>query len=303
MLLTLLVALGLVATTCVDVAVAQQRREHDRKVAAARAERRAERAFLRQVQPLAEAAYRSAAPVNVVLAALYDPQPGDVLAARDALAHGRALAGLRDATARIKALRVPAPLRGKVHDLTVALDTMASDLGDLGSHGAETSVDGLADAFNGDSAVGFGVAEGDFINALVAAFGRQHLTPPFTSDTDGPKPGPTPTSWIFGADRGCIAASLSLVDVNRYAKQDSLAALKTYVRLWDRALNGLAKRMATLPPPTGSAALPASVRHRLAVLRANAAFRAQVAVTPPPFAEADLSPAQPPMIRPQLRAP
>src|SRR5690242_16254658 len=86
---------GLAAVTSVDVVVAQDRREHDRKVAAARAERRAERAFLAKLTPVADDVFRAAAPVQAVLAALAEPGPDDIFAARDALAHGGSLAELR----------------------------------------------------------------------------------------------------------------------------------------------------------------------------------------------------------------
>src|SRR5581483_11690876 len=81
----IVVAAGLVAVTWVDVAVAQQRRAHDRNVAAERAERRAERAFLAKLTPVADDVYRAAAPVQAVLAALDNPGPDDMFAARDAL--------------------------------------------------------------------------------------------------------------------------------------------------------------------------------------------------------------------------
>jgi hypothetical protein len=266
---TVALALGLVAVMCVDVAVADQRRAHDRKVAAARAERRAERAYLERLRPLVVRVYRAAAPEQAVLDALADPEPTDVYAARDAFAHGRATADLAALAATLHRLAPPAALRQQTASLTKAVDDMHAAAADLGSHAGDTSFADLADALNGDSATAFGTATAAFVDAVVAAFAHRQMTPPFDTPDDGPDPGPTATSWIFGADRGCAAAYIRLLPVIKLQKQSSLAAARADIRLWSTTLLGLAKTFDRLPRPTGTASLPRALLLRLPAIRAN----------------------------------
>src|SRR5436305_383983 len=74
---------GLIAVTTVDVAVAQQRRAHDRKVAAARALRRAESRYLDDVRKIAGDVYAVVQPYQQVLDAFIS-DPTTIFAARDA---------------------------------------------------------------------------------------------------------------------------------------------------------------------------------------------------------------------------
>jgi hypothetical protein len=264
------IAMGLVAVTCVDVAVAQQRREHDRKVAAARAERRAEVAFLRNLTPVANDVYRAAAPVQTVLAALADPGPDDIFAARDALAHGGSLAALKSLSTRLHALRPPVGLRDQTASLLKAVDAMKDALTSLSANGNVQRFDTLAEALSGDDATGFGVAQANFIDAVVASFGRQHTRPPFTSDNDGPRLRSTSTTWIFAADRACDAADVGLLPVVKLAKETTLSSLREFDTLWARQLGRLATAFARLPRPSDARRLPLAVTSRLGVIKSNA---------------------------------
>jgi len=263
---------GLAAVTSVDVVVAQDRREHDRKVAAARAERRAEQAFLVKLTPVANDVFRAAAPVQAVLAALAEPGPDDIFAARDALAHGGSLAELRKLSTALHALRPPVGLRAQTASVIEAVDAMKDALSGLSAHGNETKFDALAEALDGDDASGFGSAQGDFIEAVVASYGRQHARPPFTSDADGPRLRGTSTSWIFAADKACDTAYLGLLPVVKLEKQKTLSSLKQVVVLWSRELSGLAAAFARLPQPRDADRLPAAVTTRLGVIKTNAAI-------------------------------
>ncbi|MBV9097372.1 MAG: hypothetical protein JO079_04875 [Frankiaceae bacterium] len=265
-----LIAVALVAVTGLDVAVAQQRRAHDRKVAAARAERRAELSFLRTLTPVADNVFEAAAPVQAVLAALADPGPDDIYAARDALAHGGSLATLRSLSTQLHALRPPRGLREQTASLVKAVDAMKDALSGLSSHGKQEGFDALANALGGDDATGFSTAQGDFIDAVVASYGRQHTKPPFSSDNDGPRLRSTSTSWIFGADKACDAAYIGLVPVAKLQKQTSLAALRQEVTLWGTQLGRLATAFARLPQPRDAARLPLTVTSRLGIIKSNA---------------------------------
>jgi hypothetical protein len=267
-----LVAAGLVAVTCVDVAVVQQRREHDRKVAAARAERRVEVAFLATLTPVADDVYRAAAPVQTVLAALANPGPDDIFAARDALAHGGSLAALRALSTRLHALRPPVGLRQATASLVKAVDAMKDALTGLSANGHEEKFDALAEALSGDDATGFGVAQSEFIDAIVASYGRQHTRPPFTSDNDGPRLRPTSTTWIFAADKACDAAYIGLLPVVKLEKQTSLSSLRQLVTLWSRQLGRLGTAFARLPRPSDARRLPLAVTSRLGIIKSNAAI-------------------------------
>jgi hypothetical protein len=266
------IAAGLVAVTCVDVAVAQQRREHDRKVAAARAERRAEVAFLAKLTPVADDVYRAAAPVQTVLAALADPGPDDIFAARDALAHGGSLAALRSLSKRVHALRAPVGLRESTASLVKAVDAMKDALTGLSANGDEQKFDALAEALGGDDATGFGVAQSDFVEAVVASYGHQRAKPPFTSDTDGPRLRGTSTTWIFTADKSCDTAYVGLLPLVKLEKQTSLSALRQIVTLWSRQLSRLAVAFARLPRPSDARRLPLAVTSRLGIIKSNAAI-------------------------------
>lgn len=266
------IAAGLVAVTGVDVAVAQQRRAHDRKVAALRAERRAEAAFLAKLTPVANEVYRAAAPVQAVLAALANPGPDDIFAARDALAHGGSLAALRKLSVQLHALRPPVGLRAQTDSVVKAVDAMKDALTGLSAHGKQNAFDALANALNGDDATGFGVAQSNFIDAVVASYGRQHTKPPFTSDADGPRLRGTSTSWIFAADKACDSAYIGLLPVIKLEKQTSLSALRQLVALWSRQLGGLSTAFARLPQPRDADRLPRTLTSRLGVLKSNAAI-------------------------------
>ena len=266
------IAAGLVVVTWVDVAVAQQRRAHDRKVAAQRAEQRAEVAFLAKLTPVANDVYRAAAPVQTVLAALANPGPDDIFAARDALAHGGSLAALRKLSVQLHALRPPAGLRQQTGSLVSAVDAMKGALAGLAAHGKQDAFDTLANALNGDDATGFGIAESNFIDAVVASYGRQHTKPPFTSDSDGPRLRGTSTTWIFAADKACDAAYIGLLPVVKLEKQETLSALQQLVTLWSRQLARLGTAFARLPQPRDADRLPRTVTSRLGVIKSNAAI-------------------------------
>lgn len=266
------VTCGLVAVTSVDVAVAQQRRAHDRKVAAARAEHRAELAFLAKLTPMASDVYRAAAPVQAVLAALANPGPDDIFAARDALAHGGSLDALRKLSTALHALRPPRGLREQTDNLIKAVDAMKDALTGLSTHGNDKTFDGLAEALSGDDATGFGTAQGNFIDAVVASYGRDHARPPFTSDIDGPRLRSTSTSWIFAADKACDAADVGLLPVAKLEKQSTLDAARQLVTLWSRELGLLAGAFAHLPAPRDADRLPVAVTSRLGVIKSNAAI-------------------------------
>jgi len=269
------IAVALVVVTGVDVAVAKQRRAHDRKVAAARAERRAELAFLATLMPVADNVFEAAAPVQAVLAALADPGPDDIYAARDALAHGGSLAALRSLSTQLHALRPPRGLRQQTASVVKAVDAMEGALTGLSTHGKQESFDALANALSGDDATGFSTAQGDFVDAVVASYGRQHAKPPFTSDSDGPRLRGTSTSWIFAADKACDAAYIGLAPVVKLQKQTSLSALRQEVTLWGTQLGRLATAFARLPRPRDAARLPLAVTSRLGIIKSNAAIFGQ----------------------------
>src|SRR5437763_8795098 len=100
------IAVGLVAVSFVDVAVAQQRRAHDRKVAAARALHRAETRYLTDVRKIAGDVYDVVQPYQQVLDAFIS-DPTTIVAARDAFAVPAPAKQVTALIARLDALTVP----------------------------------------------------------------------------------------------------------------------------------------------------------------------------------------------------
>jgi hypothetical protein len=258
---TTLLALGLVATVSVDVAVAGAKRAHDRKVAAARAEMRAEGAFLARLAPIAIDIERAANPVSVALAAAESPSPASLVGARDALAHGGGVAALDSALKRLTALRPPQPMRSNASTAVRAVVDLKSALTALARNANVTNLLTLSGRLTGDSAIALTVADNNFTAAVDALFARQHLASPVADDADAKQPR-TAADWIFDADSACIDADLSLVPAYT-GSLTTPAALRHYVTLWQNAFRTLSHRLVTMPRPSG---LPATITSRLGVL-------------------------------------
>lgn len=270
-------ALALFLTLGVDGLLVSRHIDHERKLAAIRAERKAERHYLQQLQSVALDVGHAAAPVATILVALGEYAPGDLYAARDALARGNAASLLKSVETQLSAIRAPQPLRALAKQMSHDVEMMRTAALDLGSHVSTTNYEQLSTALNGDSSSAFEDAAGDFASTLSEAFSRQHLTPPFNAIGPGPLDGGSATDWIFGADRACVGADNALAAGDKYLNSDSLPALEALTRVWIRALSGVATAFERLRQPQGSAVLPSAIRDRLGVLRAGQrAFQAEL---------------------------
>src|SRR4051812_5244997 len=115
-----LVALGLVAVTCIDVAVADRRRAHDRRVAAQRALHRAETRYLNGVSQISAQLFDIVQPYQQVIDDL-NRDPTAILSARDAFAVASPPKQINALVARLDALPVPSTMRSHQSKLHAAL--------------------------------------------------------------------------------------------------------------------------------------------------------------------------------------
>ena len=271
---TALVALGLVATTCVDVAVASERRAKQRKAAAVRAEQRAERSLLRDLSAIATDVMLAADPVQTSLRAASLPEPGQLVGARDAIAHGGAADALATAVTRLRGLHAPAPMRSGLAKLTKDVDDLHTLAARLAAYVDVKDLLVLSKRLNDDDADTFGVTSATVLDDLSTLYDRQHLTPP---SVDSRAEDATSASWIFGASSACIDAQVALIPVFAIKSIDGVATAERLSRLWQHALSLAATRIGRLPRPTGRQALPPGLTSRLGVMRYNASlFSAQV---------------------------
>lgn len=195
------VAAGLVAVTSVDVAVAQQRRAHDRKVAAARALRRAESRYLNDVRTIAADVYAVVQPYQQVLDAFIG-DPTTIVAARDAFAVPAPAKQMKALVARLDALTVPPTMRAHQAKLHTALNSFVTHLTAIRRQAHVTDFEKLYDAINNGFEADFG---GDSISweyALQDTFAVHKDSPPKYPVEDAAAP-PTLVTWVYRADGTC----------------------------------------------------------------------------------------------------
>lgn len=263
----LLVAAGVLATASIDVVVASQRRAHDRKVAAARAEQRAERALLHDVSVIAVDVQLASDPIVTALRSVSLPAPGELVGARDAIAHGGGGEALAADVTRLRALHPPASMRRDLTKLVTDVVALRDQADRLAGTAEVKDLLALSKRLNDDDAATFPSTAATVSGDLVLLFDRQHLTPPAV---DSSKDDTTPANWIFGASAACIDAQLALVPVFSIHHLDSVATTERYARLWQHALSVASARITALPRPVGRRPLPATLTGRLGVLRYNA---------------------------------
>jgi hypothetical protein len=267
--LAVLLALGLIATITIDVAVAQQRRAHDRKVAAARAELRAELAYLRAVRSIAADVFATMQPYNQVLDSLAsDPFRGDIFEARDAFAAPIAGTKLTAIIAKLATLRPPVPLRTAATDLHDSLASLQQDVTGIRRQASVQAGQKLFDAIDTTFSTTLLGHEVDWSLALTAAFDRQHQTPP-AAPVGGQTAAPTMVTWVFRADRTCDRAfDVSEAALLRFSKRTETPADFGTI---GRALSGFTASLRKVAlPASDAAALRREILARLAIVDATA---------------------------------
>lgn len=256
------IALGLVATTGIDVAVAGAKRAHERRIAAARAERRAERTLLDRLRTISVDIINTVQPVELAVASAQRPDPAALIGARDAVLHGKVDVALREATSRLHALHAPAAMAADVRALTSSVGALRAAVSSLSAHVGVNDLEKLAEAFSADSSIDLTIAYSRFSDAVDKLFARQRRPAPATSDISSS----TAVGWIFGADKACVQTNIELIPA--YDMQlNSAAALRRYASRWQHALDHLAGGLSSVPRPPG---LPATITARLPLLRFDA---------------------------------
>jgi len=268
------VAAGLVAVTSVDVAVAQQRREHDRKVAAARALHRAESRYLDGVRAIAAKAFDVLQPYQQVLNAMY-ADPTTIYAARDAFAGAAPAKQIGALVARLDKLPVPKTMRAHQEKLRAALNSYVGHLTSVRKQAHVTDYRTLYDALDN----GF---DGDFISdntdwqiALQDTFAVHLDGPPKTPGFDATAP-ITLVTWVYRADRSCNKAfdqadpALRRLEKNTETPAD--------FGLVGRSLESFTALIRKVPLPADQqAALRRDIMRRLPIV--DASGRAMIAFT------------------------
>lgn len=195
------VAAGLVAVTSVDVVVVQHRRAHDRKVAAARALRRAESRYLNDVRAIAADVYAVVQPYQQVLDAFIG-DPTTIVAARDAFAVPAPAKQMKALVARLDGLTVPPTMHAHQAKLRSALDSFVTHLTAIRRQAHVTDFEKLYDAINNGFEADFG---GDTISweyALQDTFAVHKDAPPKYPVSDQVAP-MTLVTWVYRADGTC----------------------------------------------------------------------------------------------------
>ncbi|HVV75377.1 MAG TPA: hypothetical protein VHC43_05015 [Mycobacteriales bacterium] len=251
-----MIAVGILATLGVDIAQAAGGSGPDRAAA--------ERTYLAQLRPIAVSIHNAMAPAEKVISAITQPHAGDAYAARDALVHGDALAGLDAARAQLAKLEAPAQLAKQQHDLVTAAAKMDNALRRVRSLVGVTGMP-LENAINRVSEGNLAVGAGDWQIALNQAFASEALTQPPGLGFEDQAPA-SRTAWIFRADRSCSAASYLIGDVVRLSQEHTLQADEAVEGHLSHMVSWLDKRLSVLPKPSGSSALPARLTLRLHTL-------------------------------------
>jgi hypothetical protein len=261
------VAAGLVAVTSIDVVVAQQRREHDRKVAAARALHRAESHYLDGVRTIAGQVFNVLQPYEQVIDEL-DSDPTTIYSARDAFAGAASAKRLGDLVRRLDELSVPPTMGSHQAKLRAALKGYVAHLMAVRKQAHVTNNEKLYDAIDNDFQLQF---ESDGTNwqlALQDTF-AVHLDGPPKTPAAGEKAPATLVTWVFRADHACdrsfeqVGAALV-----RFEKRTETPA---DFGLVGRSLQSFTAAMRKVPLPAEQrAALRRDVMGRLPVVDASA---------------------------------
>jgi hypothetical protein len=224
----LLVGAGAIATATTDVAVASDRRAHERKLAAARAEHRLETRYLHDVGAIAGAVYNVVQPYHQVLDALA-ADPTTIFSARDAFAGPDSARELARLATRLHAVSVPPVMRTHQAALEKALTSYAADLGAVRGKASVVSPDKLYDAISDAFTSQLDGDDIDWQLALQDTFAVRLDGPPKTpySGDDAP---PSTVMWVFRADHSCAVglrrAEPALVRIRgRAAAPGDLAAV------------------------------------------------------------------------------
>jgi len=223
----------------------------------------ADRTYLVSLQPIAAQVHAAVGPAVHVLAQINEPHAGDAFAARDALAHGEALARMRVVHAKLGRLKPPGELSSQHHKMVAAVRKMITALVRLHGFAGLTNGSRLITKFN---IVGQGRFEGalqDWDDALAAAYRVRNLHEPGSLTRTLPHSPRSRTGWIFGADRSCSAATYKLVNVEKYRDVPTVSAVESFDGIWQRTLAFVGHRITKLPHPRGAAALPTQLRSRL----------------------------------------
>lgn len=268
------IAAGLVAVTSVDVAVAQQRREHDRKVAAARALRRAETRYLDGVRAIAGQAYKILQPYQQVLDAMY-ADPTMIYAARDAFAGAAPAKQIGTLVARLDKLSVPKTMHGHQEKLRAALNSYVGHLTSVRKQAHVTEYRTLYDAMDTEFGGNFIGDNTSWQIALQDTFAVHLDGPPKTPSSDEAAP-ITLVTWVFRADRSCDKAfdeadpALRRLEKNTETPAD--------FGLVGRSLQSFTTLIRRVPlPPDQQAALRRDIMRRLPIV--DASGRAMIAFT------------------------
>jgi hypothetical protein len=261
------IAAGVVAVTTVDVAVAQQRRAHDRKVAAARALRRAETRYLNDVTKIAADVYAVAQPYQQVLDAFIG-DPTTIVAARDAFGVPAPAKQMKALVARLDGLTVPRTMHTHQAKLRTALSGFVTHLTAIRRQAHVTDLQKLYDAIDNGFEADFG---GDAISweyALQDTFAAHKDAPPKYPVEDETAP-TTLVTWVYRADGTCTRSFNQAGPA--LDRLDKGTETPTDFGLIGRSLRGFtaAMRKVTLPADD-QAALRRDIIARLPVVDASA---------------------------------
>jgi hypothetical protein len=267
------IALGLAATLSVDIAHATG--GSGNSVAARRhSALSADRAYLAALRPVAVKVHDAITPAQTVMTAILEPHAGDAYAARDALVHGDALAGVHAARLALQHLHVPAGMAKPQHDLLVAAKQMENALRRARTW---TSIAGnhLFNAVNNFGDGGMTTGASNWEVALNDAYAKVHQNTPsaFATWTHA---SPSRTDWIFVADRSCSAATYKLGNLDQLIQERTEASIQAFNHHWESALNWLGSKLQALPRPSGTEAVPSALRARLRTLHFNAQIYARM---------------------------
>lgn len=199
----LLVGAGAIATATTDVAVASDRRAHERKLAAARAEHRLEARYLHDVDGIAGEVYNAVQPYHQVLDALA-ADPTAIFSARDAFAAPDSAQQLTRLSARLHAVSVPPVMQKHQASLEKALAAYATDLAAVRGRASMVNPDKLYDAISDAFTSQLDNDDIDWQLALEDTFAVHLDGPPKVPYADEDA-APSIVTWVFRADRACAA--------------------------------------------------------------------------------------------------
>jgi hypothetical protein len=165
--------------------------------------------YLAAIRGLDDRIGRDLSPTEHVLAALSDPRPGDVFAARDAFAGGVAESALKRDLRDLSALHPPAVWAGSARTLRHAVEEMRDAVSGMRKDSQSRNGEFLSNDLQSNRGGTLTSGIIDWQEAIKPIFRDRHQKVPGSVARTGSLQVPaTLTSWVFGVDRACIASKL-----------------------------------------------------------------------------------------------